>query len=1008
VTTGEALIDLAAARSARPATEAVIGDVVNTASRLQGIAPPGGVVIDEATWRAARRRFRLDPLDPVRVKGKAGPVRIWRVAGTRSRLGADVGHRPETPLVGREAELDELQGAFRKVLAEHQPELVTITGEPGVGKTRLVQELFAFADDYPELVAWRQGRCLPYGDGIAFNAIGDIVKSQAGVLESDGPERVEAKLRAAVDAVSDDPEERDWLAACLATLVGLPADRTGRAELFAAWRRFLAGVATISPTVVVVEDLHWAEDALLEFLSGLVQEASGDLLVVTTARPELTVRAPGWDAVKRATAIRLPPLPDEAMAALLAALLDEQDLPAGVRAPLLERAGGNPLYAEELVRFLTERHLLVDGPAGPSLALTGKVPFPDSVQALIAARIDTLDPSGKSLLQDAAVVGRSFWPGALAAVGAVPEAGLADGLAELTRRELIRPVRNSSVRGQDEYAFSHGLVRDVTYGQIPRGERARRHRAVAGWLEQLGDDRLDDNAELLAHHYSQALELTGAAGLPVDEALTAAARRWLLAAGERLLRLDVAKAPGPLADAVALSPPGTAGHAQALVMLADATSESGHTGEAVGLYEEAIAELRALGDAVAAAGALGPYSRLLRNQGRPADARAATTEALALLDGHPPGKELAAVYLSMAFDALVTGHAEQTMQDAGRGLDLAGQLGLTRERVLALELRGSARNHLGDVRALDDLRQALGLARETGVARLIGRVANNMAEEQWPVEGPAAALRTLAVGIDVTERRGLGRIAKWLRATGLGLYWDQGDWDELLRSAAELGEWARSQGEQSLAVWSALRRAQVLLQRGDTATAAALAAEATPLARENGEAELLIPALTLAAVVARAEGRGETAAGLVTEVGRIAVGKVAWYCANDLPDLVRVAAGEGRLQLAASLVYRVRSPAPRHRHGVLTGRAVLAEAGGDLRDAAALYDQAATGWSSFGGVFEHGMALLGAGRCLAGLGRPDAAASRLAGARDLFARLDAAPALAEVGDLLTRLRHAAG
>jgi hypothetical protein len=262
------------------------------------------------------------------------------------------------------------------------------------------------------------------------------------------------------------------------------------------------------------------------------------------------------------------------------------------------------------------------------------------------------------------------------------------------------------------------------------------------------------------------------------------------------------------------------------------------------------------------------------------------------------------------------------------------------------------------------------------------------------------------IGIDATERRGLGRIAKWLRATGLGPQWDLGQWDELLRTTADLAAWARAQGEHSLLVWALLRQAQVLLHRGDRAGAVALAAETTPLARENGEAELLIPALTLAALVEQAEGRPEAAVALVGEVSRTAVGKVAWYCANDLPDLVRVAVAEGAAELAGGLADRVRSPATRHRHGVATARAVLTEATGDQAGAAGLYDAAGAAWSAFGHVLEEAMALLGAGRCLARLDRPGPAAKRLRAARALLTRLGARPLLAEADAWLAKVAPA--
>ena len=1011
VTTGEALIALGAARAPRPATEAVIGDVVNTASRLQGVAPAGGVVIDEATFRATRTEFEFEELGPVRVKGKAGSIPIWRVIATRSRIGVDVGQRPETPMIGREAELDVLKHVFRRALGEHDAHLVTVAGEPGVGKTRLVQELFAYLDGLPDLIAWRQGRCLPYGDGITFWALGEIVKAQAGILESDDPGQVAEKLRAAVDAVVEDHVEREWLTARLAPLLGLPAGQVGaadRGELFAAWQRFVVAVAAGTPLILVVEDLHWADDAMLEFLRYLAERATGaDLLLITTARPELYARAPGWGEGARATKVWLSPLPDDDTARLLGVLMGRPVLPAEVQAPLLERAGGNPLFAEELVRLLSERGMLVRERGAPRLTVS-EIPFPATIQATIAARLDTLTHEHKSLLQDAAVIGRVFWPGALAAMGDRAEDRVAEGLAELHRRELIRPVRSSSVAGQAQYAFTHGLVREVAYAQMPRGAKARRHRAAAEWIESLAGDRLPDLAELLAHHYSQALALTRAARLSADRTeMAAKTRRFLLIAGRRLLDLDITKAGSHLTRVLQLSKAGHRDHAEALVLLAEAITEVGRPGEAVVLYEQAIAELRGLGDTKAAAGALIQYARLLRNRGQPARSREVADEAMKLLEGEPPGRELADAYLLAAFDEVIAGRAEAALDWAGRTLELAERLGLRTERAIALELRGSARNQLGELKGLDDLRAALRSSIDLGQASLTGRIANNLTEEQWPVEGPAAALETVAVGIDVSERRGLSWMAMWLRATALGPRMDLGEWDEVLRSAAELRTWARAEGVQPLWIWAAFREAKVLLLRGSRARAAELAAEFMPLARELGEAEALVPALTVAALVAQADGEDLRAVQLVAEVASATVGKVGWYCAHELPDLVRVASAVGDPELAEALTSRISLPGPRHRNGVITARAVVAEARGDVGEALALYADVAERWAAFGHVHERALALLGAGRCRARLGDGEAAGP-LTEARELLAGLGATPAVAEAEAWLSRARARSG
>src|SRR5213079_3262603 len=336
---------------------------------------------------------------------------------------------------------------------ESSLQLVTMTGEPGVGKTRLIAEFSRFVDNRPEIVWWRQGRCLPYGEGITFWALGEFVKAHAGILESDGPEEVDAKLAAAIESLVGDESDREWFRMRLEPLVGIEAagPAIAREELFSAWQRFLELIAAARPLVLVVEDLHWADAALVDFLDHLVGWASGKRNSVT---------------------ISLGPLSDEETARLVASLVGRSVLPVEMQSALLERAGGNPLYAEEFVRMLAER-----GAPAPD------TPLPETVQALIAARLDTLPPERKSLLQDAAVVGKVFWTGAVAAIGNVEERAVKDGMRELVRKELVRPARTSSVEGQEELAFWHVLVRDVAYQQIPRAARAEKHRATSEWIE---------------------------------------------------------------------------------------------------------------------------------------------------------------------------------------------------------------------------------------------------------------------------------------------------------------------------------------------------------------------------------------------------------------------------------------------------------------------------------------------------------------------------------------------
>ena len=582
VNTGEAVVVL----GARPALgEAfVTGDVVNTASRLQGAAPVGAVVVSEQTYRQTERVFDYELLEPVAVKGKTEPLPIFRPLQARARFGTDVTRTHTTPLVGRELEKPLLIGTFERAAQQRSCQLVTVLGEPGVGKSRLCAELFAYIEERPGLVRWRQGRCLPYGEGIAYWALGEIVKAECGILESDSPEQAAAKLARTLPA--DDPD-LPWLRARLAPLVGAVAEPAAQEESFAAWRRFCESLAADGPAVLVFEDLHWADAAILAFLEHLADWARDvPLLVLCTARPELYEQHANWAAgLRNATTINLQPLSEQETARLIGSLLEQAVLPATTQQQLLERAGGNPLYAEEFVRLLTDRGIDAES-----------VEVPESVQALIAARLDTLTADRKSLLQDAAVIGKVFWAGAVAAMGRRDVREVEQALHELAHKELVRPSRTTSMEAEAEYGFWHGLVRDVCYGQIPRAARAARHEAAAVWLEQKAGDRVEDLADVLAHHYLSALELTRAAG-QVEKAtmLEADAIRYLTLAGERALALDVDRAEQSLAQALALAPPGHAERAFLLERWAQTAQPQGRLEEAKTALEEALALYRGRG-----------------------------------------------------------------------------------------------------------------------------------------------------------------------------------------------------------------------------------------------------------------------------------------------------------------------------------------------------------------------------------------------------------------------------
>jgi class 3 adenylate cyclase/tetratricopeptide (TPR) repeat protein len=523
ITTGEALVRLAA--KPEQGETVATGDVVNTAARLQAAAPVNGVLVDETTYRATRQAIDYHEVASVDAKGKSDPIPVWEAREARARFGVDVTHHARAELVGRERELSVLRDAFDRARHERIPQLVTLVAVPGMGKSRLVYELRRIVDADPELITWRQGRCLAYGDGVAFWALAEVVKAQAGILERDSEAETAEKLRVAVADAIDDASDARWVESHLGPLVGLESETVlggdRRGEAFAAWRRYLEALAERRPLVLVFEDLHWADEGLLDFVDELVGWLSGvPLLVICTARPELLERRQGWGGgTLNASTLGLSPLSQQQTAVLISHVLERALLPAEIQQALLERAEGNPLYAEQFAQLYLERGSAED------------LPLPETLQGIVAARLDGLSADAKALLQDAAVIGKVFWTGALRR-DERQAAGLMHGLE---RKGFLTRQRRSSVENEGEWSFAHMLLRDVAYGQIPRGERAEKHRLVAEWMESLG--RPEDHGEMLAHHWRAALEISLAAGRDTGD-LAERTRLALRGAGDRAFALN--------------------------------------------------------------------------------------------------------------------------------------------------------------------------------------------------------------------------------------------------------------------------------------------------------------------------------------------------------------------------------------------------------------------------------------------------------------------------------------
>ena len=992
IETGEAVVAL----GARPAAgEGIVtGDVVNTASRLQGIAPVGGIAVGEQTYRATRDVFEYEGLDAATVKGKADALPVWRPRAARARFGSDLRvHR--TPLVGRQIDLGILTGAFEKARQESAVQLVTIVGEPGVGKSRLLGELYAYIDALPEPVRWRQGRCLPYGEGVTFWALGEIVKAEAGILESDPPQTAGGKL----ERVVPDGPDREWLRQRLLPLVGLGSSSTAEQdESFTAWRRFLESLAERGPAIVVFEDLHWADTAMLDFLEHLADWSEGvPMLVAATARPELYERRPNWGGGKRnATTINLAPLSDTETTKLITLLLEQPALPAEIGSLIVERAGGNPLYAEEFVRLLRDRDLLRRSDGRLVIAPGTELPIPESVHALLAARLDTLAPDRKALVQDAAVIGKVFWADGVAAIADVESRTVSEALHELSRMELIRSTRQSSMAGQAEYSFWHILVRDVAYAQIPRAERAVKHARAGAWIEAVAGERVEDHAEILAHHYVTALELSRAVrGANVAE-LERAALRFLLLAGERALGLDVAKAQSNLARALELAPPGHSERPVVLDRWAEAARQGGHHGEAARALDEAIAAFRERGDVVAAARGLTTLANVLWWSGSERR-REAAIEATALLEGQPPGPDLVAAYAELARQKVLDGDLNEGIRSAERALALAGELGLE-EPAKALGYRGLGRCWLGDEGGVDDFRRALSLALAQGRGWETSVLYNNLAVSLWPIEGPGASVEMFRQSIEFGTARGIADGVRISRAEMLDEQVDLGAWDEVLEQSAELEEGAEATW--SMPVLADLRRARVrvLLMRGE-------AEAALPLARWAVESADRLPAdrarlsLCLDALASHASGDPERARSALSEFVRTPRYWENLHWAAYLPAVIRVAVALGETTLAEALMAN-ESRHPYRGHAQVATRAIVAEARGQTELAARLHAEAAERWERFGIVHERAFALLGAGRCLIALNHAMDAAGPLGRAREIFTSLRARPALEETDGLL--------
>ncbi|NJD27867.1 MAG: hypothetical protein FIA92_06170 [Chloroflexi bacterium] len=662
VLTGEAAVTLGATNQGM-----VAGDLVNTASRLQSAADPGSVLVGEATVRAATAAIAFEPAGERVLKGKERPVEVWEAVGVVGRRGGEGrAGRIEPPFVGREDELQLLKDLFHATVREGKSRLVTVSGVAGIGKSRLLWELEKYLDGVVVNVFWHAGRSPAYGEGISYWALVEMVRARCGIVEADDPPTARAKVRETLARFVADDAERRWIEPRVAGLLGLePLPSESRDELFAAWRTLFERMAAESPVVLGFWDIQWADQGMLDFIEHLLGWArSSPILVLAEARPELFDRRPEWGRAQRSsTLMHLEPLAAADMQRLLEGLVP--GLPPEAMRRIVDRAEGVPLYAVETLRMLLDQGVLEA--EGSHFALCGDLPelaIPETLQALIASRLDALPTDERSLLTYASVLGMSFTLPALVEVTGDAEASVTALVERLIRRELLVLDVDPRLADRGQYRFVQGVVREIVYGSLARRSRQSKHLAAARYFESLGEDEL---AGVLASHYLAAFRATPAG--PEADALAAQARVALRAAADRAAALhDLLGALASLEQAIEITPDQLerAGlHERAMVVAGDVARfprAYEHADTAAAIYEAA-------GDRLGVIRVRAGHATVLHMEHHDQVAIAKLREILAGADDLGPRPEIASAQSELARALMLAGVSEESVEWCDRVLE---------------------------------------------------------------------------------------------------------------------------------------------------------------------------------------------------------------------------------------------------------------------------------------------------------------------------------------------------
>jgi class 3 adenylate cyclase/tetratricopeptide (TPR) repeat protein len=836
VEAGEVLVDVE--RASGPRDRMLTGDAVNTAARLQAAAEPGQIVVGPSVYASTRDVIEYQTLDPLALKGKAEPVPAWRTLRIKARTR---GERPrlgmEARLVGRDEELAVLKQTFHRVQADSRPALATVIGPAGVGKSRLISELERYVEGLPDIAYWRRGRCLAYAN-TGYSALADAIKAQCEIFDDDSAEVAAGKAEAAVRDLFGD----DSVAPQLRALVGAGETRDmSREELFEAWRRFLERLAARYPLVLVLDDIHWADDGLLDFIDHVADWAQGPIMVIATARAELFEKRPTWGGGKRnATSIYLDPLSPTEGEAMLDDLLPGPIQPE-LKRTIVERSEGNPLYVEEIVRKLIDDGVLraTEASHWEVARPVAGIDLPRSVHGLIAARLDGLPGDEKAVLQDAAVVGRVFWVGALVELTGRSVADVRDALGRLRVKELVVQHEPSSFRDEQEFAFRHGLIRDGAYDSLPKSLRADKHLAIAKWAADHAGDRAEEIAQLVATHEIEAVRYLDELGerrpemerMAFGHAWAAARRTSALSLGAESCRWyrEVERLADRLEISLTERGPLVREHLSASGGPDSVTENERVARRAIDAFKE-LRDDRGMGWATA------HLVLPLMQQGRNEEAEAAGRAAVQALEPLGDSPELAHALHRLGWFLWRRGRGAEAEPVLRRAIDMAHRVQDILVRAEATQTLAVCLIPLGKPAEGQRLmEEAFRLAKEAGDNTNLLRAYNNLANTRYELQGPLETVEVLREGLELALRS--GTIAPAAYIAGTLTYMEHllgrlSDAEEHGRLAVSLGQRV---GDQPLTGERMISLATVVLMRGRLDEAVALRDQSAPILKANPE-----------------------------------------------------------------------------------------------------------------------------------------------------------------------------